>query len=80
MQFLTTWILSRLHGMMECWNHGIMLKNAKLQRLHQGFWIKFYSFLFCRFFNPWFVYPANRIIFQTDGKRIHVIFQYPILP
>jgi len=28
MHLLATLILCRLHGMMECWNHGIMVKNA----------------------------------------------------
>ena len=30
---------------MECWNHGIMVKNAYLQCLDQGFWDQFSLFL-----------------------------------
>ena len=43
MQLLTTLVLCRPHGMMECWKHGIMIKNAQLQCLDQGFWNQFYS-------------------------------------
>jgi len=28
MQLLATLVLCGLHGTMECWNHGIMVKNA----------------------------------------------------
>jgi hypothetical protein len=32
------------------------------------------------FFDPWFVYPMNRIIFQPDGSRMYPIFHCFIIP
>jgi hypothetical protein len=32
------------------------------------------------FFDPWFVYPMNRIIFQSDGTPMVPIFHFSIIP
>ena len=73
MQLLTTLVLCRPHGMskIRLWRDGMLEQwNNCKKRITSVFW--------SRFFDPWFVYPMNRIMFQPDGTRIVPIFIIPL--
>jgi len=52
-------------GMLEQWNNG----QKRITSVSGS-----------SFFDPWFVYPMNRIIFQPDGTRMYPIFHHSIVP
>jgi hypothetical protein len=59
-------------GMLESWNNGP-------KRLTSVFGSRLLGSIFT-FFNPWFVYPMSRIIFQPDGTPMVPIFHHSIIP
>ena len=54
-------------GMLELWNNG-------QKRITSVFGLLMF------FFDPWFVSPMNRIIFQPDGTPMVPIFHHSIVP